>query len=410
MTGTELAQRTESEAPQVYAPPSADMALLQIRDEHTDGWIPVIEPIMALANAVAGTDFVPGDMRDNAPAVGACILFGREIGVAPMHALQNVHIIDGRPSVSAEQMRAMVLAAGHEIAFGETSGAKCEIKGRRKGSTVWTVVEWTAAMADAAGLLGKRNWRAYRGDMLIARASAKLCRMIFSDVVRGMRTVEELEDETDGSAAAITGAKPDTGTTKVGRKASSPKTRAGALAGADVSTPAASVPSGSPRGEEIPPPPPPPAPTVEAGPVEATPGEGQSTPDTPTGPDPVSEELDEHGQEYFPEPEAPVDGPVTPAPKPMHPTQTKALQARFKGLGFTDEPDDREQRLRIAEAIVGHPVDTFRSGAGDVPLTYDEAQEILTTLAPARSRDDVIAIMVRLAQDSRAEDAGEGDQ
>ena len=436
MTSTELAQREE---------PTSSSGAELVRNEQTDGWIPVLKPIVALANEISETEFVPAALRGNSPAVAACILFGREIDVAPMHALQNIHIIEGRPSVSAEQMRAMVLAAGHEIAFGETSGAKCEIKGRRKGSQVWTVVEWTAAMADAAQLLGKKNWIRYRGDMLIARASAKLCRMIFADVVRGMRTTEELEDDADGSATSM-GASVQSGTTKVSRGG---KSRARAAA-PDVTTPS---PAATARPVDIAPPGPPPAPAAEpvtkpdtsTAPIHQCPHisngeqcsyvEGHTPPHSFLVKSEAELEADDDGEyqrmldeqnaaeaefiertaremEAKAEEFVAASAPVAPAPKPMHATQTKAMQARFKGLGFTDEPDDREARLSVASTILGraedNQVETFRSGAGPEHMTYDEAQEVLTALAPCRSRDDVLALMVKLAQDAAAEDTQTG--
>lgn len=468
MTSTELAQREE---------PTSSSGAELVRNEQTDGWIPVLKPIVALANEISETEFVPAALRGNSPAVAACILFGREIDVAPMHALQNIHIIEGRPSVSAEQMRAMVLAAGHEIAFGETSGAKCEIKGRRKGSQVWTVVEWTAAMADAAQLLTKKNWIRYRGDMLIARASAKLCRMIFADVVRGMRTTEELEDDADGSATSM-GASVQSGTTKVSRGG---KSRARAAA-PDVTTPS---PAATARPVDIAPPGPPPAPAAE--PVtkpDTTPvSEGDGSPDdvaATSDDDEYQRMLDEQNaaeaefiertaremeakmlaraqaaadaagiqqaREHYGADILNEDGtltaeaikagwriardqpgglwdlvapntvqdsaPVAPAPKPMHATQTKAMQARFKGLGFTDEPDDREARLAVASTILGrgedNQVETFRSGAGPEHMTYDEADTVMRVLAPCRSRGDVLALMVELAEDAAAEDTQTG--
>jgi hypothetical protein len=460
MTSTEIAQREE---------PTSGAEL--VRNEQTDGWIPVLQPIVGLANEIAETEFVPAALRGNSPAVAACILFGREIDVAPMHALQNIHIIEGRPSVSAEQMRAMVLAAGHEIAFGETSGAMCEIKGRRKGSQTWTVVQWTAAMADAAQLLGKKNWIRYRGDMLIARASAKLCRMIFADVVRGMRTTEELEDDADGSSAPVGSRPPASSGTKVSRRG------AKAQGAAIDAGPAAAVPGPAPSTQpvDIAPPPPPAAPSDPAakpdtsrcphisngiqctypvhkgehsyelpeGMVDAEIGDraaylgmspqtepseysgsaGDGSPDdvAATGDDGEYQrmldeqaEAERHAESMLARAQAAADaaqedsGPVDTAPKPMHTAQTKALQARFKGLGFTDEPEDREIRLLIAGTIAGHTVDTFRTGVTADHLTYDEAQSVLSTLAPCRSRDDVIALMVKMAQDGAAEEV-QGD-
>jgi len=68
-----------------------------------------------LANKVAGTDFVPKALRGKPDAVLACILTGSEVGISPMKSLSMIHIVDGRPAMAAELMRAIVLDAGHDI-------------------------------------------------------------------------------------------------------------------------------------------------------------------------------------------------------------------------------------------------------------------------------------------------------
>jgi hypothetical protein len=40
-------------------------------------------------------------------------------------------------------------------------------------------------------------------------------------------------------------------------------------------------------------------------------------------------------------------------------------------------------------------------------MTYDEADQVLKVLAPCRSREDVIELMVRISQDAAAEEAQE---
>ena len=148
-----------------------------------------------LAEKIAGTDFVPTALRGRPEAVLACILAGHEAGVSPMQALSKIHIIEGRPAMSAELMRALVMQHGHELIYSEVSTTSVTAEGRRKGSERWTKVTWTMDDARRGGLDGKQNWRKWPRAMLIARATAELCRMVFPDVLAGIsHTVEELSD------------------------------------------------------------------------------------------------------------------------------------------------------------------------------------------------------------------------
>src|SRR5262245_40895523 len=102
-------------------------------NEHTADWIAVVEPVAELAAQVAQTNFVPKALRNDPAGITAAILFGRELDMPPMHALSGIHMVEGKPTLAAETMRAMVLAAGHELGYGEVSSSKVQVKGRRKG-------------------------------------------------------------------------------------------------------------------------------------------------------------------------------------------------------------------------------------------------------------------------------------
>lgn len=148
-----------------------------------------------LAEKIAGTDFVPTALRGKPEAVLACILAGHEAGISPMQALSKIHIIEGRPAMAAELMRALVLQHGHELVYDDVSTTSVTAAGRRKGSERWTKVTWTMDDAKRGGLDGKTNWRRWPRAMLIARATAELARMVFPDVLAGIsHTVEELSD------------------------------------------------------------------------------------------------------------------------------------------------------------------------------------------------------------------------
>lgn len=177
-----------------------------------DSWVDMMRPAIELAGHVAGTDFVPRGLRDSAPAVAAAILYGREVGLPPMTALNMTHVVEGKPGISAEGMRALVLAAGHDLQVVDTTGAICTMRGRRRGSEAWTSITWTMDMARAAGVARKNVWQSYPRQMLQARCTTELCRLVFPDVIHGFRSIEELEDMRDAEPSAF-GAPEAPGTT-----------------------------------------------------------------------------------------------------------------------------------------------------------------------------------------------------
>jgi hypothetical protein len=84
-------------------------------------------------------------------------------------------------------------------------------------------VAWTMDMAKAAGLAGKHNWRSYPRQMLMARATSELARVLFPDVIRGLGDVTDGEQALDGELTAPAGEAPaqlEPGTTPMRRRSS----------------------------------------------------------------------------------------------------------------------------------------------------------------------------------------------
>jgi hypothetical protein len=170
-----------------------------VRRDDTDSWVEVLGAVGDLASKISTTAFVPDEMRGNQAAVAAAILTGRELGVGPMTSLQHIHVIKGKPGLSAQLMRSLILSAGHELRYGDTSDTRCVVEGRRRGETEWTKVTFTADQAKRA----KINLGDYPEDKLVARATSRLARRLFADAIGGLAyTVEELEDADQGQATA----------------------------------------------------------------------------------------------------------------------------------------------------------------------------------------------------------------
>lgn len=150
-----------------------------------------------LAIQIAKTEFVPAALRGKPEAVMAAMLTGHEVGIGPMMSLSKINVIEGRPAMAAELMRALVQRAGHDIWFAEKTNTRVTIKAHR---STWpesreASVTWSMDDAKRAGLDGRQNWRKYPRAMLGARATAELCRDEFADVLGGISyTIEELTD------------------------------------------------------------------------------------------------------------------------------------------------------------------------------------------------------------------------
>lgn len=180
----------------------------------TDSWAPMLPSVNQLSKGIANTDFVPKSLRGKEYAVAACILTGRELGLGPMESLQKIYIVEGKPSLSSELMRSLVLRAGHSIRFTTHTDTKVTIEGRRAGEDDWQSVTWTIADAQRIGVAQKPTWKGYPRAMLANRATSELCRLIFPDALGGLSyTPDELEDE----AYVEPTVKVTRATTRVGR-------------------------------------------------------------------------------------------------------------------------------------------------------------------------------------------------
>lgn len=143
------------------------------------------------AQKIANTPFVPSAFRGKPEAVFAAILYGDELGLGPMQSLNSIHVIEGKPSMAPELMRALVARAGHRLDVKLASNDKVILWGKRADNDSEATVEWSMKDAQQAGLAGRGAWKTYPRAMLLARATSELCRMIFADVVAGLSYTPE---------------------------------------------------------------------------------------------------------------------------------------------------------------------------------------------------------------------------
>jgi len=194
---TELALNPAANA--ALAPQSSTVVDLQM-------WASELQAAYSIGKALASTDFVPASLKtvsggrpkeaeQVAENVAACILAGKALGLDPMNSIQNIFVVHGRPAMYARTMAALVMAAGHEIRRAEATEQRVVYRGRRKGETEWTEVEWTIARASKAGYTGNKKYQTDPIAMLTAKCQSEICRVIAPDVLTGIAatSVEEVE-------------------------------------------------------------------------------------------------------------------------------------------------------------------------------------------------------------------------
>ena len=116
-----------------------------------------------------------------------------------MQALQKIHVVKGKPVMSAELMRALVRREGHKIRVQEASAEKCVVTGIRRDDPEFEQrSEFTIDDAKRAGLVKQGSgWDKYPKAMLEARATSQLCRSLFPDVLAGISYTPEDFDIID---------------------------------------------------------------------------------------------------------------------------------------------------------------------------------------------------------------------
>jgi hypothetical protein len=138
-----------------------------------------------------------GKSVTKAEAAFAVILTGRELGLTAMQSLRSIHCVDGKPTLSADLMAALVKRSPYCVYFRmvESTAKIATYSTERVGEGV-TTMSFTIDDAVAAGIAGKAVWKQYTSAMLRARCIAVLARVVFPDVMAGIYEADSGEIES----------------------------------------------------------------------------------------------------------------------------------------------------------------------------------------------------------------------
>ena len=124
------------------------------------------------------------------------ILAGSEMGVGPMEAVSGITLIQGKPTMSANLLAALVKRhPRYDYRVADHSDTTCRIEFLQDGE-VSGVSEFTLEDARKAGLGGNQTWKKYTAALLFARALTQGVRWYAPDVTSSAAyTPEELGSE-----------------------------------------------------------------------------------------------------------------------------------------------------------------------------------------------------------------------
>jgi len=160
------------------------------------------------ASMLVKSGFLPKSVTTPEQAL-AIILMGRELGIGAMVALNNINVIQGKPTIPPQLMLALINRSGQlEDIKTETGkdGATCTIK--RRGQQPHTA-RFGPAEARSMGLDGKDNYKKQPAIMYQWRAIAAAARVTFPDVIHGMYLPEEMGADVDVETGEVVEALPE---------------------------------------------------------------------------------------------------------------------------------------------------------------------------------------------------------
>lgn len=152
-----------------------------------------------IAENLAKSSMIPKQLVGKPNDIVVAMAYGAELGLQPLQSLQNIAVINGRPSLWGDAVRALVLNSSDlvELSEWDENGTFfCKISRKtRTGATITIQKSFSDNDAKAAGLLGKQGpWTQYKDRMKQMRAFSFAARDAYADRLRGFITREEAND------------------------------------------------------------------------------------------------------------------------------------------------------------------------------------------------------------------------
>jgi len=164
----------------------------------------LLNQIFKLSNIYAGSSMVPDSYRGKPDNCFVALELASRMDVSPVLVMQNLYIVQGKPSWAGQACKALVDGSGkfrdsEYVMTGNvedgTRGCYLQAVSTRTGKVV-KGTEITLKMANDEGWMGKKGskWKTMPEQMLKYRAAAFFARTECPEVLMGFQTADETED------------------------------------------------------------------------------------------------------------------------------------------------------------------------------------------------------------------------
>jgi len=152
---------------------------------------------MQMAEMLSKSQMIPKNYQNKPQDTLVAMMMGSELGLHPIQALQNIAVINGKPSIYGDAMLALVqnhsAFGGIQESFDEAAQVATCIVWRKNGEK--HTVTFSQADAKQAELWAKAGpWTQYPKRMMTFRARGFALRDQFADALAGLISREEAED------------------------------------------------------------------------------------------------------------------------------------------------------------------------------------------------------------------------
>jgi hypothetical protein len=168
----------------------------------------VFEHSQRVAKMMTTSSLVPKEYQNNIPNIMIALEMANRIGASPLMVMQNLNIIQGRPSWSSQ----FIISALNSCKRFSPLRFKMDGEGDEYGCTAWAKdqsgeilegpkVTWKMATAEGWTTKGGSKWKTMPELMFRYRAAAFFGRLYAPDVLMGMGTADESEDISNAELA-----------------------------------------------------------------------------------------------------------------------------------------------------------------------------------------------------------------
>ena len=146
-----------------------------------------------MIETMSNTLSVPARYHGKPGDILTTMKMGLELGISPLEALNEIYIVNGKPSSSGKLLAALIWRAGH-IIICTPSPKGASVRTWRKINGEYhemPVVTFDVKDAERAGLMEKDTYKQYPSAMMSWRAITLAARLHFPDVVSSIGYTQE---------------------------------------------------------------------------------------------------------------------------------------------------------------------------------------------------------------------------